>query len=118
MIKVAIKHWIYDYCINLIFEGISSNFRVFNMKNIKIGDRFDVIEKIEDKEPFNLKEGGYKSIYYNCVVVNVRIIDRGPEIIFFYEKNILLDNKDNVIGTNLRPWLHRCFVDQILSIKK
>jgi hypothetical protein len=44
MIKVALKHYIYDYCIDLIFKGISSNFIGFSYnKNLKVGDRYSLI---------------------------------------------------------------------------
>ena len=43
MIKIALKHYIYDYCISLLFAGIEKNFKPINTK-FKVGDYFSIIE--------------------------------------------------------------------------
>jgi hypothetical protein len=60
MIKVALKHWIYERCLDVLFERIQSNFIGFvvNVNNLKIGDS---LELIEDKS----------GRYYNCVIVSI-----------------------------------------------
>jgi hypothetical protein len=67
MIKVALKHWIYDYCINLLFDTIKINFSVSSVsidkRNIKIGDNFRSIEVYSD-----IKK--YRYIYCNCIILN------------------------------------------------
>jgi hypothetical protein len=63
MIKIALKHWIYDYCIKLLFEKISLNFNTFNIKQkFKVGEKYRIIEELGGT--------GYGRIYYNCVVTN------------------------------------------------
>lgn len=43
MIKIALKHYIYDYCISLLFDSIEKNFKPINTK-IKVEDYFSIIE--------------------------------------------------------------------------
>jgi hypothetical protein len=119
MIKTAIKHWIYDYCIDLVFKEIKSNFFIncFNMKNIKIGDRFELIEKFEHKKLFDLDDGVYKRAYFGCIIKNIRMTNRGLEIIFNYDNCDLLDKNDNIIHQFIN-WTRRCFIDEISRIQK
>jgi hypothetical protein len=121
MIKIALKHWIYDYCIDLVFKEIKSNFFIncLNMKNIKIGDRFGVIEKditITNKS-FDLNAGVYKRLFFDCIIKNVRITKTGLEIIFYYEHLNLYDKDYNILH-QYTNWTHRCFINEISRIQK
>jgi hypothetical protein len=63
VIKVALKHWIYDYCINILFNHIKNNFSTFNIKQkFKVGEKYRIIEE--------LGGNGYGRIYYDCVIIN------------------------------------------------
>jgi hypothetical protein len=63
MIKVALKHYIYDYCIGLIFDNISSNFINYDNK-IKVGDRFEYIKT----NPW----GDFDEITsYDCIITKI-----------------------------------------------
>ncbi|GAG18645.1 unnamed protein product, partial [marine sediment metagenome] len=46
MIKIFLKHWIYEVCINTFFSGIISNFKKFSLSGFhaKVGDYFRYIE--------------------------------------------------------------------------
>lgn len=39
MIKIALKHWIYERCIDMLFDNIARNFKVIRTK-IKVGDYY------------------------------------------------------------------------------
>jgi len=45
MIKTALKHWIYDYCINVAFDNIQNNFMVNNNKNkvLELGNYYKTL---------------------------------------------------------------------------
>jgi len=45
MIKTALKHWIYEVCIDQLFAGIMRNFKSFQggSKDFKVGDIFHYI---------------------------------------------------------------------------
>jgi hypothetical protein len=47
LIKTAIKHWIYETCIDTVFSGIARNFRspelTYFYDNIKVGDWYTYI---------------------------------------------------------------------------
>jgi hypothetical protein len=61
MLKVALKHWIYEQCIDLIFDGIASNFIGFSYsKPLEIGDKYSlIVERGENNEWY----------HYNCVIL-------------------------------------------------
>ena len=40
MLKTFIKHHIYEYCIDLLFNGIQKNFTTPDMKRVRVGDIF------------------------------------------------------------------------------
>jgi hypothetical protein len=62
MIKIALKHWIYDYCIDLIFKGISSNFNKTSIQ-FKRGDKFSLVECwCNDKS---------RIIFHNVIINNI-----------------------------------------------
>jgi len=97
MIKIALKHWIYELAINQIFNGIkknfdtSKNFKKFYLENFKIGDRFGLIEKNNFSMDRNL-------IYYNCKIVDKCVKDFSYfkqeyiEIICCYIENTIISN--------------------------
>lgn len=45
MITTALKHWIYEHCIAVLFDNISNNFtpNKTSLSNVKVGDRFEYI---------------------------------------------------------------------------
>jgi hypothetical protein len=69
MIKIALKHYIYDYCISLLFDNIkknfdtSKNFKKNYLKNFKIGDTFKLIKEID-------LSMGRSFIYHDCEIVD------------------------------------------------
>jgi hypothetical protein len=50
MIKIALKHWIYEQCISVLFEEFHKNLILGNyvekIDEIKIGDKFRIIKEI------------------------------------------------------------------------
>lgn len=62
MIKVAIKHYIYDYCIDLVFSGIKNNFMKIPIEKIKVGDKYQlIVEQI----------GETLYYHYDCVIIEI-----------------------------------------------
>jgi hypothetical protein len=101
MIKIALKHWIYDYCINLIFKGIASNFTTFNIKSIKKGDWFRIIE---DKN----------HIYHRCEIIDMNKND----ITITFER--FGNYNDTIIISDVKHYKDRGWFDRnpwIVSIK-
>lgn len=44
MIKTFIKHWIYELCIEQLFNAFTRNFKIQpDLQNVKIGDTFEMI---------------------------------------------------------------------------
>jgi ADP-dependent phosphofructokinase/glucokinase len=74
MIKIALKHWIYDYCIDMIFNNIGKNFDICKNKKFKIGSRFKCI-KISAREFYNKIKHIHirtcKASLYNCKIINL-----------------------------------------------
>jgi hypothetical protein len=51
MIKVALKHWIYEFCIDKIFDGIRENFQLYEgLHTLSLGDHLELKILIEDGE--------------------------------------------------------------------
>lgn len=50
MFKIALKHWIYETCINVLFDKIGNNFCRVNRNIFNVGDKFTYI-----KTKFNLR---------------------------------------------------------------
>ena len=73
MLKTAIKHYIYELCINIFFDNIEKNFVLLNKKQsinskrnqIKVGDYYKSIYEIDVFE-----EDFYRH-FYNCSIVKV-----------------------------------------------
>ena len=73
MIKIALKHWIYEKCIDVLFEGICRNFAFLNrniLGKIKVGDRFHEILVLDNGSIIDTK-------YFNAIVTNVFMPDYG-----------------------------------------
>jgi len=65
MIKTALKHFLYEICINVLFSRLGRNFNVFKTRyKFKKGDKFRYIKIF-------LRTRGDFSIYYNCEVWGV-----------------------------------------------
>jgi len=84
MIKVALKHFIYEICINQIFSGIFTNFLGKDTRlkgsDVKIGDKFSFITVSGEYE--SPQHRIRKTVYYNVEVTNVHkiffVIKGGP----------------------------------------
>ena len=62
MIKIALKHWIYEKCIDVLFKTINNNFLLGHKVNeFKVGDKFEYIV-IKDSNP------GYLIRMYDCTI--------------------------------------------------
>jgi hypothetical protein len=103
MIKTALKHYLYEFCINQIFNGVKRNFitvnkshcirygnHMQNVLNIKIGDVFDCI--LLEPNPF------FKTYFYGA-----KIVDIHPDSIIISGNNFTdyhLTSKQIVRGSN------------------
>lgn len=72
VIKIFLKHWIYEKCINILFDALSKNFQPVPGQ-IRVGDVFKTIE---------IYEYFYQSstFYYNVILAELE------NITFFGEK--------------------------------
>lgn len=92
MIKVALKHWIYEKCINVLFNNIICNFYIPIKNILHTGDKFHIIIS-KTGSPYGLwrfsdvKVVGYTNNnlitghVIKCNIVSLRKISR------FIEKN-------------------------------
>ena len=60
MLKTAVKYFIFDYCIKLLFDRWSINFNNTTISKPKVGDFIRQISHISSDEH-----------YYNCIIKNV-----------------------------------------------
>ena len=65
MIKIALKHWIYEKCIDVLFKYISKNFLISREQNeFKVRDKFEYIilkpHITDDRLSFRM---------YNCTIL-------------------------------------------------
>jgi hypothetical protein len=96
MIKTTLKHWIYELCINELFDEVKRNFEIKPFLKIKINDRLSYIKIHID--------GDIKSstIFYNCIIKDIteRLIK------FSYNKYISqYGNKKHVANIPLDNWI-------------
>jgi hypothetical protein len=101
MIKVALKHWIYDYCIDLIFDNIFKNFTFFDISKIKVKDKFKLIETECSGAIFKC---------YNCTIqrINSGVICYSCERYdHFYKNGFLFFEEKEREGYNCVGVLHR-----------
>ena len=80
MIKIAMKHWLFEVCIYQLFESLIKNFRMDSrIHNVSVGDRFTCItikslnmeikyfnpKVVEVNDEFFIIEGDYFEECYN-----------------------------------------------------
>ena len=90
MIKTALKHFIYEICIDAFFNSVQYNFiepRGINFSNISnmklnIGDRFSKIIKYKDNN-FEIE-----SHCFGCEIMEIDIYSKMTWIRIFYQKRI------------------------------
>ena len=70
MLKIYLKHKIFDYCIKLFFDSIIKNFK--QKLILKVGQRFSQIQKTDNLwEPLNDIPLRADGIYRNCEITHV-----------------------------------------------
>lgn len=69
MIKIALKHFIYEKCINVLFDGILNNFSASKNGEFKVGDRFHSIQVKFESTRVNLSE--IQTTLYNCTIMDI-----------------------------------------------
>jgi hypothetical protein len=60
MLKTALKHFIYDICIDVAFRNVIKNFKSKDSSILKVGDFFRMVSHIYADE-----------CYYNCIINSV-----------------------------------------------
>jgi len=96
MIKVALKHWIYEVCIEQLFSGITKNFNIGNFLRFKKGDHFEYIYfrfsetntifKFYDVEITDIMcDGSYPLNFRKCEII--RELEPGDEMIVVEENH-------------------------------
>ena len=97
MIKTALKHWIYETCIEQIFVGINKNFKVNTMlsKNfVKPGDRFKRIDTVGGTTTRGDKFE-YATIYDVVVIQYLKNIEDITTGIIVQPRSIFLEGKES-----------------------
>lgn len=71
MIKIALKHFIYEKCIDVLFNAIENNFCT-NTENseFKIGDTFEHITVALHDLPRGAPRKGLRIVMYDCTIVD------------------------------------------------
>ena len=75
MIKIALKHWIYEKCIDVFFSVVGRNFDIpvkYPFHSIKVGDK---IKMLEARQVDIHKHW----LFYDCEVINTLISRRTGE---------------------------------------
>jgi len=56
MIKIALKHWIYEQCVNVLFDNIYNNFKVNALvRQLKLGEHYSSIYTRFGSEYYNFR---------------------------------------------------------------
>ena len=122
MIKIALKHYIYEFCISQMFKGISNNFR-HDMDEFSIGSRYQFIS--QDNNWNNKKaKGSCITHYYDVTITGTAIrepinnVHKGGWNIYFdydsatccqFDKNGNLLQRDpvtNVVGIGIESIIY------------
>ena len=107
MIKIALKHWIYEKCIDVLFKAIDNNFCFGPEKNgFKVGDKFKYIY-ILSKDPLLTLSPSGRCTLYDCTILNN---DRGRLTVEFYGKSYYSKSTDKM-ETDFYDKPHAWFID-------
>ncbi|GAG18642.1 unnamed protein product [marine sediment metagenome] len=68
MIKIILKHWVYEVCITKLFDSITGNFKKISLSDFhpKVGDKYRSIE-VGGDGAFT----SYIGTYYNCTILEL-----------------------------------------------
>ncbi len=81
---------------------------------------FIVLRTNKEKETLILEEQNLREAIYNTSLDGVLIVDAGSHVIFDCNHSILqlfeLDNKEQIIGKQLKEWLSKDYIDKIESL--
>lgn len=74
MIKIALKHYIYENCISIFFDFINRNFHTPKLKKItasmfREGDSYNYIQILIDGISYTLYDCNIKSVCFNKIVI-------------------------------------------------
>lgn len=61
MFRIYLKHFIYEKCIDVLFDGIFNNFIISENKEFKVGDQFESIRALSSNIHTTL---------YNCNIMD------------------------------------------------
>jgi len=80
MIKTVLKHWIYEVCIERLFDGIYKNFVLIKqVSKFKVGDRFEwLTERCDPKVDYSTTVSGEE--IEACDREEAPLIDATPEL--------------------------------------
>jgi len=79
IIKTAIKHTIYEFCINIFFDNIVKNFPKKSKRVPEIGERFvKVIDKVNGES------------YFKCTIIDPKTMDYYDEMEEHEKKDVLM----------------------------
>lgn len=117
MIKIVLKHWIYEKCINVLFNTIDRNFNTPTSSRVKIGKCYSKIIIDYTLYPYATDitdtDRVIQCIYYNCIVTHV------DDKYFRYTTNRVdtYDKSDKPRINKYNNDVERCqLIDSIISI--
>jgi len=104
MIKIALKHWIYEVCIEQLFDGISRNFIIPKnmLRTFQIGEQYEIMKYSEKL----IGDGEEIFWLYNIIVENQTINACGEREIYI---NYYFENNNERRGA----WIK---VDEIVEV--
>jgi len=102
MIKLALKHLIYELCIEQLFNGIRKNFIIYPPTKYKIGEKYGLIEFRITSSNYHIIHATISDIQHGNIVIagdfyvetssggvkalSIKIVDVKPEWIYRAEK--------------------------------
>jgi len=111
MIKIALKHFIYEKCISILFDTINRNFRIPKVKKFS----YEMFHFYQHYGYIKACEGGMVYVFYNCTVDKIT----PTTIVIVHEKTVKYDKNGNKIyntqytqGGNLTSII---YYDQIIE---
>ncbi len=115
MIKLALKHWIFEKCIDVLFNSLRLNFGVGQkfkkLEHVNIGDTFQYI----------MFRGGYSRKKGLCKCYNPKIVDpRGSFGDFVIDGSHLevIDNKGNIVDTYGGGYCYSIYYHEVVDFAK
>jgi len=110
MIKVALKHWIYEICLEQLFNGISESFKIGDRSPVfNVGDRFDYLTVYEGSADPCIRYSTFFNAHityiYKTGAFSIKGVNRGVSYEYLNEHKKLLScyggDYERIVGKGL-----------------